>query len=68
MSFSLKYKTLRNGNTYYLQTRPEMSAHEELSTTASELNEAEQNNETSTGLSPGFIDERIKANLEHLHA
>ena len=45
-----------------------MSAHEEKSTTASKSNAAKRNNEISTGFSPDLIEERIKANLEPLHA
>ena len=41
MSFSVKYRTVRSGNTYDLQARPEISAHEEQSAAASEANETE---------------------------
>ena len=44
-----------------------MSAHEEQTTTASESNEAEQNNETSTGFFPDLIEEKMKAKFEPLH-
>ena len=68
MNFSFKYRTLRSSDTFNSQTRPEMSAHEEQSTVASEPNEAEQNDGTSSGCSADLIEERIKANLEPLHA
>ena len=68
MSFSHKYRTLKSGNFYDLDARPELSAHEEQTTTTFEMNESERNIETTTGFSPEMIEEKIKANLEPLHA
>ena len=68
MSFIPKYRTLRNGYTFDLQAHPKMSAPEKQSTAATDTNEAERRDETSTGFSTDVIERRIKANLEHLHA
>ena len=45
-----------------------MSAQEEQSTAASESNAAKRISRTSTEVSPELFKERIKANLEPLHA
>ena len=63
MSFPYTSKTLKNGNTYDLNARLEMSAHEEAAT---DMNE--QNDENSARFSPDIIEEKIEANLEPLHA
>ena len=64
MSFTLKYRILRNGNICDLHARPEMPTHGEQTSTASEMNETEQNNETSAGFSLDMIEQRSKADLE----
>ena len=58
----------RSGNTYNLKPRPEMSAHEEQSTTASEPNAADGISEAGKDFSPDLIEERSAANLEPIHA
>ena len=65
MSFSQKYKTLGSGNIYDLHAHPEMSAHEEETTVATEINATEGNDGTSVSFSSDMIEERIKTNLEH---
>ena len=66
MRISRNYKMLRSGNTYDLHARPEVSAREEK-TAIAEINATERSDEFRTGFSPGMI-EKIKANLEALHA
>ena len=68
MSFYLEHTTLRSGNTYNLKTRPEMSAQDEQSTAASEPNLAERISKTNADFSDDSIEDRIKANLEPIHA
>ena len=68
MSFCHKYKTVRSGSIYDLQARPEMSAHEEETTEVAEMNEGERNDETRIRFCPDMIEERVKVNLEPLHA
>ena len=68
MSFSVEHRTLRNGNTYNLKPHPDMSAHEYQSAAASELNAVVQSNETALKFSPELLHEKIKTNLEPLHA
>ena len=48
-------------HTYDLKSNPEMSAHEEQPTTASEWNAAEQISEAGLKFSPDLIQEKIKA-------
>ena len=45
-----------------------MSAHEEQATEAFEVHTAEQGDEGNMEFSPNFVEERIKANLEPIHA
>ena len=45
-----------------------MSGHKEQSTAASDLSEAEQDDEFSTGFSPDLIEGKVKANLEPLQS
>ena len=68
MSFPYMSKNLRSGNTNDLSARLEMSAYrgEAMEGTATDMNE--QNDESSARFSPDMIVERIKANLEPLHA
>ena len=61
MSFSYKFNTLRNGNSYKLRTRPEMSAHEDEVTGVVEVDAREENEENSVRFSPDSVGERIKA-------
>ena len=68
MSFSLELRSLGSGNTYNLKTRLQMSVYEEQSTAAYEQNVDERSDEASTEFSPDIIIEKIKANLERLHA
>ena len=68
MSFSYKSETLRSGNTYDSRALIEMSAHEEDVTEGTELNTNDENEENSVRFSPEMVDERIKENLETLHA
>ena len=68
MSFSLEHRTLISGIIYILKACPEMSAHQEQPNTASESHTAERIEEAVTEFSPDIIKERIKANLEPLHA
>ena len=68
MSFSLEHRTLRSGNVYNLKTRPEMFVHEEPSSAACEPNAAELIKEADAQFSSDLIDEKIKGNLEPLHA
>ena len=48
-------------HTYDLKSNPEMSAHEEQPTTASEWNAAEQISEAGLKFAPDLIQERIEA-------
>ena len=68
MSFSHKYQTLRNGYTYHSHAHREKSAHEEETTLATEVDATERQDGNSLGFSTGMIEEKIKANLEPLHA
>ena len=68
MSFSYKFKTLRNGNSYDSKTLSEMSAHEDRTTGEVELGISEGSEESSMRFSPELVDEKIKACLEPLHA
>ena len=68
MSFSYRFKTLKNGNSYDLRTQPEMSVHEEEATGEVEAGTIESNEENSIRFSPDLVDERIKASFEPLHA
>ena len=68
MSISLQHGTLGSGNTYKLETRPDMSSHEEQSTAASKPNVVNRIRETRTEFFPDLIKEKIKANLEAFQA
>ena len=68
MSFSYKFNTLRSGNTYDSSTQPEMSNHDDEVTGEVELDTNEGIEENSVRFSPDMVDERIKSNLEPLHA
>ena len=68
MTFFLEHRTLKCGNKYDLKARPDLSAQEEQSTAASDPNVAERFSGANMELSPDLNEERIKANLEHLHA
>ena len=63
MSFSHKFKTLKNGNSYGSRGQPEMSAHEKEITGEVETGTIEGNEENSVRFSPDLIDERIKVSL-----
>ena len=68
MSFSYKLRTSRSGNTYGSSAPTEMSAHEEEVTGGTEIGTNDENEENSVRFSPKMFDEKIKANLEALHA
>ena len=68
MSFSHKFKTLRSGNSYDSKTQPEISTLGDESTGEAETGMIEGSEENGIRFSPELVDERIKANLEPLHA
>ena len=68
MSFSYKFKTLRNGKSYDSRAQPELSAHEEEATGEVETVTIGSNEESGIRVSPDLVDERIKASVEPLHA
>ena len=68
MSFPYTSKTLRSGKTKDLSARPKMSTYREEAMEGTATDMDEQNDENSARFSPDMIEERIKANLEPLHA
>ena len=68
MSFSPRSRFLQSCNTYKPKAHPRMSAHEEQSTAISEPTIAEWTSGSGTEFSPQLIEERIRANLDPLHA
>ena len=68
MSFSLERKTFRSGKSHNLKACPRMSTQEEQPNEASETHTAEQSDESSTEMSPDWMEERIEANLEPVNA
>ena len=68
MSFSYTYKTLRGRNANDLHARPETSAHEEETAVEIKIGATERNGRARAGFSLDMIGEKIKTNLERLHA
>ena len=68
MNFSHSCKTLGSGITYVFHARLKRFAHEEETAVKAEIDANEIFDRTSRGFSPDVIEERIKANLEPLHA
>ena len=68
MGSSYTYKTMKCGSFYNSHPRPEMLVHVEETAVEAEIDANEQNNGVSTGFCPDMIEEKIKANLEPLHA
>ena len=61
-------RTLRSGDYYNLKTRLKKFSHEEHQAEASEVHTAKRSDGSNTEFSPNLTEERIKANLEPLHA
>ena len=68
MSFSYKFKTWRSGNTNDSSAQLETSTHEEEVTGEVGVHANEGIEKNSLRFSPDLVDERIRANLEQLHA
>ena len=68
MSFSYRSKTLRSGNTYDSSAPSEMSAHGKEVTGGTEIGTIDENEENNVRFSTEMFDDRIKADLETLHA
>ena len=68
MSFSHKCKTLRSGNNYGLQGRPQLSAQEGDTIVKVKTVATKRNHDANARFFPDKIEESIEANLEPLHA